>query len=629
MQAAERTPDAIQRVLERLQTRNAEAIQRILEDLHARYRDFDEGKPADYIPELGKADPKDFGIVIATTDGRIYEIGDTRKEFTIQSISKPFTYALALQLLSDDYMKTKVGVEPSGDAFNAISLHPETGIPRNPMINAGAIATTAQVMAYDPERAETLLMDFYSDMAGRRLEVNESVFRSERDTGHRNRAIGHLLRNFDVINTNPEPGLQLYFRQCSVSVNCRDLAVMAATLACQGRNPVTGTVVIDPELTTNVLAVMGSCGMYDYTGQWLYNVGMPAKSGVGGGVMAVVPGRLGIAVYSPPLDSYGNSSRGIAVCEEISKRLQLHLFNQPSRAGTTIRSATTALKRRSRRWRSEEESELLDIHGERIHILQAQGVLDFAAVEELLAEMQSKASAGSILVVDLGQALAMPRVDAALLREQIDDLGRLDVRCLLCRGEHLTEFWPQDGPSDPQQQNRYFISLDRALEVAEDLLLEDLQRDKGEPPAQSCALGLLEYLPASTRSLLEPLLERRVYAEGDLVCRQGDAGDEVYLIESGLFSAVLSPPVVEQPVRFATFSPSVCFGEIAFLSRSPRTADVVAEQEGTCRVLTREVYTQLEREQPQVVIDLLRALHQDLARKLGRTNQQLLLLEQG
>ncbi|MEO1002712.1 MAG: glutaminase A [Cyanobacteria bacterium J06638_7] len=618
----------IERVLQRLHAPNADAIQRILEDLHARYRDLNDGKPADYIPELGKADPMDFGIVIATTDGRIYEIGETRKEFTIQSISKPFTYALALKLISADYMATRVGVEPSGDAFNAISLHPETGIPRNPMINAGAIATTAQVMAHDPEHAEAQLMDFYSDMAGRRLEVNESVFRSERDTGHRNRAIGHLLRNFDIIGTNPEPGLQLYFRQCSVSVNCRDLAVMAATLACQGRNPVTGTAVIDPEITTNVLAVMGSCGMYDYTGQWLYNVGMPAKSGVGGGVLAVVPGRLGIAVYSPPLDSYGNSSRGIAVCEEISKRLELHLFNQPSRAGTTIRSATTALKRRSRRWRSERESELLDRHGEGIHILQAQGVLDFAAVEELLAAMQSKAVEGSILVVDLGQALTLPRVNAALLHEQIDGLSRNGVRCLLCRGDHLVEFWPQDADSDPNQEHRYFINLDRALEAAEGLLLEELQRQSGQPEASSCALGLLEYLPASTRSLLEPLLERRLYQRGDLVCRQGDAGDEVYLIESGLFSAVLAPPVVEQPVRFATFSPSVSFGEIAFLSNAPRTADVVAEEEGSCRVLTREVYALLEREQPQVVIDLLRALHQDLARKLGRTNQQLLLLEQ-
>ena len=226
---------------------NSSSIQQILEDVYARFRDLREGRPADYIPELAKANPDDFGIVIATTDGRLYEVGDTAKDFTIQSISKPFAFGLALKLLSSDHMLAKVGVEPSGDAFNAISLHPVTGIPRNPMINAGAIATTALIWAHDPERAESLLLDFLSDMAGtrKRLSVDEDVFRSERDTGHRNRAIGYLLRNSDVITSSPEQALELYFRQCAVSVSCRDLAVMAATLACQGRNPITNVVGLD------------------------------------------------------------------------------------------------------------------------------------------------------------------------------------------------------------------------------------------------------------------------------------------------------------------------------------------------------------------------------------------------
>ncbi|MFM7676946.1 MAG: glutaminase A, partial [Synechococcus sp.] len=448
------------------------AIQRILEEVHARYRDLRDGRPADYIPELAKADPDDFGIVIATTDGRLYEVGDTGKAFTIQSISKPFAYGLALKLLSADHMQAKVGVEPSGDAFNAISLHPVTGIPRNPMINAGAIATTAQIWAHDPERAESLLLDFLSDMAGHRLSVDEAVFRSERDTGHRNRAIGHLLRNFDVINASPEPGLQLYFRQCAVSVTCRDLAVMAATLACQGRNPRTGVVALDAMTTTNVLAVMGSCGMYDYTGQWLYNVGMPAKSGVGGGVMAVVPGRIGLAVYSPPLDGYGNSSRGIAVCEELSQRLELHLFDQPPRTGTVIRSSTTGRNRYSRRWRSSAEFGLLNEHGERIRVLQVQGVLDFAAVEELLAHLEGSAAPDSFVVLDLAQVMALPAISARLLRDALGSLQNQGIGCLPCRGEHLSDFWPAKG----ENAEGWFGSLDRALETAENLLLEQLRR---------------------------------------------------------------------------------------------------------------------------------------------------------
>ena len=310
----------------------ATAIQNLIEEVHHRLRGRREGKVAGYIPELAKADPEDFGIVVATADGHIYAVGDSDKEFTIQSISKPFAYGLALKLLGREHMHAKVGVEPSGEAFNAISLDPVSGIPRNPMINAGAIATAAQIWQHDPEAAEATLLGFLSDLAGRPLHVDENVYISERDTGHRNRAISHLLRNFNVIESDPEGGLDLYFRQCAIAVSCRDLAIMAASLACQGRNPISGADPLNADHTIQMLALMGSCGMYDYAGQWLHDVGMPAKSGVGGGVLAVVPGRLGVAVYSPRLDPFGNSVRGIEVCEELSKRLGLHLYNQNPRA---------------------------------------------------------------------------------------------------------------------------------------------------------------------------------------------------------------------------------------------------------------------------------------------------------
>ncbi|CAK6700223.1 glutaminase A [Synechococcus sp. CBW1002] len=602
----------------------ASAIQQILEEVHARFLNLRDGAPADYIPELAKADPDDFGIVIATTDGRVYEVGQTRKLFTIQSISKPFAYGLALKLLSADHMQTKVGVEPSGDAFNAISLHPVSGIPRNPMINAGAIATTAQIWAHDPERAESMLLDFLSDMAGHRLEVDEAVFRSERDTGHRNRAIGHLLRNFDVINASPEPGLQLYFRQCAVKVTCQDLAVMAATLACQGRNPRTGVVTLDPAITTNVLAVMGSCGMYDYTGQWLYNVGMPAKSGVGGGVMAVVPGRVGLAVYSPPLDSFGNSSRGIAVCEELSHRLELHLFDQPARSGTTIRSSATGKNRYSRRWRSAAEFGHLDRHGERIRVLQVQGVLDFAAVEELLSHLEASVISESFVVMDLAQVVGLPSISAGLVLNQLELLAQRGIRCLLCRGEHLEGFWPGESDTLPPD---WFTSLDTALETAENLLLEKLRLEDAPNALESNTIHLLEVLPEASRAVLEPLLERRSFTKGEVVFRRGDAGQELFLIEAGCFSAgeELQPG---KRIRFATFSTGVSVGEIAFLNGTPRTADMVAEEDGSCLVLQREAFDRLHEERPDLVIEILLALHGDLALKLQRANQQLSLLEQ-
>ncbi len=425
-----------------------------------------------------------------------------------------------------------------------------------------------------------------------------------------------------MISASPEPGLQLYFRQCAVSVTCRDLAVMAATLACQGRNPRTGVVALDAMTTTNVLAVMGSCGMYDYTGQWLYNVGMPAKSGVGGGVMAVVPGRIGLAVYSPPLDGYGNSCRGIAVCEELSQRLELHLFDQPPRTGTVIRSSTTGRNRYSRRWRSSAEFGLLNEHGERIRVLQVQGVLDFAAVEELLAHLEGSAAADSFVVLDLAQVMALPLISAQLLRDALTGLQEQGIGCLPCRGEHLHDFWPEEG----EQAEGWFSSLDRALETAENRLLEQLRRQQAE--AHLGGVTLLEDLQEESRTRLVPLLERRRYCRGEAVCRQGDAGAELFLVESGSFSAGMEVSPPGNRIRFATFSPGVSMGEIAFLNALPRTADLVAEEDGTCLVLHRGTYEQLQQEAPQVVIDLLLALHRDLARKVDRANQQLRLLEQ-
>lgn len=608
---------------------NATAIQEILEEAHARFSGLRDGQPAHYIPELANANPDHFGLALATPNGHVYSVGDAGEAFTIQSISKPFTYALALQLLSAEQLQQTVGVEPSGDAFNAISLDGGSGRPRNPMINAGAIATTAQVMAHDPERAETLLLEFYSQLAGRPLAVDEAVFRSERDTGHRNRAIGHLLRQFGIIASDPEPSLQLYFRQCAVSVTCRDLASMAATLACQGRNPLTGVGVVDPAVNTNVLAVMGSCGMYDYAGQWLHDVGMPAKSGVAGGLLAVVPGRLGLAVYSPPLDSLGNSVRGIAVCEWLSRQLDLHLFNQPAPAGRCLRSSSDGRRRHSRRWRQDGERRWLDLQGARLRLLELQGVLDFAASEELLAEIDRQCMAGCVLVLDLGRVTSLPPVGARLMRQQLDSLAARRITVLLCMGRHGTTLWPgAAGAPDPTPWLRTFRCRDEALEHAEELLLAE-RRASGSPALEPRRPGLLEQLPQASRSVLEPLLQRRQFEAGMLACRGGGPGSDLFLIESGRFSVLNAGAPSGGRDRLAGFGAGAWFGEVAFLGSGAGSADVLAETPGTCLVLTREGLEQLERQHPAAVIALMRLLHAELACKLERTNQELVLLEDG
>ena len=305
-----------------------------LQELQRQFADLDDGEVADYIPELAKANSDWFGICIATTEGHVYEAGDSRQEFTIQSISKPFVYGLALEDNGRADILRKIGVEPTGDAFNSISLDPQTGRPANPMINAGAIAAAGQIMGHDDNKKVNRILEMLSTYAGRALTVDETVYQSESETGHRNRAIGYMLRNFNILEEDPTPTLELYFRQCSISVCCRDLAVMGATLANAGKNPVTGERAIRGEYVENVLGVMGSCGMYDYAGEWIYKVGMPAKSGVAGGILAVLPGRLGIGVFSPRLDSRGNSVRGIEVCNRISMDFNLHMFNvvQPGKS---------------------------------------------------------------------------------------------------------------------------------------------------------------------------------------------------------------------------------------------------------------------------------------------------------
>lgn len=459
----------------------ANVIQELLEELHRKYAGCDEGSVATYIPELAKACPQDFGIAIATAGGHLYEVGDTRRSFTIQSISKPFVFGLGMKLLTPEFLSRKVDVEPSGEAFNAISLDPLTGKPRNPMINAGAIAISAQISAHAPDAALDLLLEHFAQLAGRPLVIDEAVYRSESETGHRNRAIGHLLRNFNIIESDPEPALDLYFRQCALSVDCRDLAVMASTLACQGRNPFTGQLPLSPDLAVRVLALMGSCGMYDFAGQWLHDVGIPAKSGVAGGVLAVMPGSLGIAIYSPPLDSYGNSVRGVAVCTELSHGVGLSLFNQCPQPTPTIRRSYRGSQRNSRRWRSERETRLLDPRREQISILHLQGALDFAALEQISAALVSLPADTRILILDLAHVSELPPAAADLLERQLATLVDHDRTILLSRAFRLPHLEvPASGTTDRLLR---FDHLDTALEAAENLLLESSegrpQRRKG------------------------------------------------------------------------------------------------------------------------------------------------------
>lgn len=303
-----------------------ENLEAVLNDLHCKYKSLQDGAVANYIPELAKVNPDLFSICVVTVDGEVYQVGDDKQLFTIQSISKVFAYGLALEDHGRDYVLTRVGVEPTGDAFNAIILDEQSNRPLNPMVNAGAIATTSLIKGSGPTERLNRMLNMFSRYMGHDVFVDISVFTSERSTGHRNRAMAHLMLNFGMIDRNIEESLDLYFQQCAVMVNCYDLAVMAATLANKGINPITKDRAVDSSYIKDILSVMYTCGMYNFAGEWAYKIGIPAKSGVCGGIIAIVPNKMGIGVFSPRLDARGNSVRGVKVCEEVSQMLGLHLF---------------------------------------------------------------------------------------------------------------------------------------------------------------------------------------------------------------------------------------------------------------------------------------------------------------
>lgn len=298
-----------------------------LEELIQKYSSDKKGAQASYIPELAKVNPDYFGIAVVTVDGDVYSAGDIEQNFTLQSASKPFVYGMALEEHGREFIRARVGVEPSGEAFNSIvELEKNTHRPYNPMINSGAIAISSYIQDKDKIKRLERVLNLFGDYVNHPVSVDEAVFQSEKKTAHRNRSIAHLLRHFDVIGDDIEESLDLYFKQCSVLINTVDLATMAATLANNGVQPKSQKQVIKEEYVIDMLSLMFTCGMYDTAGEWAYTVGLPAKSGVSGCILAVVPGKMGIAAYSPLIDQHGHSVRSVNAIKDLVKKYNLSIF---------------------------------------------------------------------------------------------------------------------------------------------------------------------------------------------------------------------------------------------------------------------------------------------------------------
>jgi glutaminase len=595
-------------------------IQAFVDALHARFAGLADGRVADYIPELAKADPSKFGIAIATVDGRVYEAGDTRAPFTIQSISKPLVYGVALEDCGAERVRASIGVEPSGDAFNSISLEAGTGRPLNPMINAGAIATSSMVQGADRDARLARVVGALSAYAGRPLAIDEAVFESERSTGHRNRAIGHLLRNHGILTDDPEPALELYFRQCSVVVDARDLALMAATLANGGVNPATSQRAVAAAHLGAILSVMTTCGMYDFAGEWVARVGMPAKSGVGGGIVAVLPGQLGIGVYSPALDARGNSVRGVKVCEAISAELGLHFLQPPRVAGVAVRARYDGAQVRSKRRRSGAEAALLDHHGSTIVVHELQGDLRFATLEPVIRALSETLPAPAFAVLDFKRVAHADAASVRLLARLVEAFGRRGAHLVFSRVRRGSAIDALAGELDPHHVGALVFQpqLDLALEWCERRLIEQHTRER--PVQRLAALAehaLCAGMSAADVATLDAHLAREHIEAGTLVFRRGDAADALYLLLGGEVSIVV--PLPDGAVkRLATLGPGMAFGESALFADGVRSADLRADAQVECASLDRAAFRRLEVEHPAVALRLLhnvlRSTHATTAR---------------
>lgn len=603
-------------------------ISLIIRELFERHRSCDEGALADYIPELTKANPDWFGISVFTADGHAYEIGDTKQEFTIQSISKAFTYGMILDEHGIGEVQKRIGVEPSGEAFNSISLDPETGRPLNPMINAGAIASTGMVAGRGFENRFEKIRKRFSQFAARDLGVDEAVYRSESSTGFRNRAIANLLRNFEMLDDPVDEAVEVYFKQCSILVNCHDLSVMAACLANGGTNPLTQERVLDQTNVEKVLSVMSTCGMYDYSGEWIFTVGLPAKSGVGGGVMGVLPGQLGVAVFSPKLDEKGNSVRGVRVFAELSKKFNLHLFNLPVISDQVIRRVYRLSQMGSHCNRLQSHHETIRKHGHAVTVIELQGDIFFSALERVVRSTAEHASDSEIFVLDLNRAGLFDTATADLLVEVATQLQAVGKRLLVVDHFKKLDRATFDGLVDCVE---FFDQIGYALKACED---EIIRKHHAVPMVNGLVpfyeFDLFSELSPSQLSEVEGLLEMKAFTKGEKVIEEGDEPDDIYFLSKGEISIYQQGSHEFGKGRLvSTFGPGACFGDIAALSGAKRSADVWADNDITCYTLPVASFRALETSNPQIYMRLLRGILMLNVNRLRRRDLEVAALNSG
>jgi len=597
---------------------NEPPLQRFLTGCYEEFKSDNSGAVADYIPELKRANPAHFGIGLVTIDGHVYEVGNSAVPFTIQSVSKAFVFALALDMVGEERVAAAIGVEPSGEAFNSIRLTNDNR-PFNPMVNAGAIACSGLIHQADGAHAFERIREKLSQFAGRELGVDDAVHASEALTGNRNRAIAWLLRNYLVLQDDVDAVLDTYFRQCAILVTARDLAVMAATLANRGVNPVTGVPVISPNIVARTLSVMTSSGMYDYAGEWIYRVGIPAKSGVGGGIVAALPSQMGLGTFSPCLDSHGNSVRGLKVCEALSSRFDLHMLNRSADVRTCIIADYDIFGISSRRSRQPHEQQILDERHSDIRVIELVGALNFAAIDYVTRRLAGEPPNAALLILDFRRVPDLTAAGAQLLSENLAMLGNAGVTAILTG---LEAVWTEiRARTAVPQRLRRFALLDEGIEWAEDQVI---YRYGGFTSSKETShLGeqalLAELAPEEIAALAELSTMRR-YEAGQRIISAGEPANSLFFLQSGMVSVKLP-----SGVRLASLGPGMEFGEMAIIE-TRRSADVWADTAVKCLELPLDSFADYRRLHPQIAMKIMRNLSALLARRLILANAKVDLL---
>jgi glutaminase len=529
-------------------------------------------------------------------------------------------FALALDTLGAAQVESQIGVEPSGDPFNSIRLNADNH-PFNPIVNAGAIACSGLIHQAKGDGAFEYIRQALGRFAGRELDIDEAVYASESATGDRNRAIGYLLRNSTVIKDDVGAVLEVYFRQCSVLVTARDIAVMAATLANRGVNPVTGEQVMTPYAISRTLSVMTSSGMYDYAGEWIYRVGIPAKSGVGGGILAALPARLGLGSYSPRLDSHGNSVRGIKVCEALSLHYDLHMLNRSDDARNSIIADYNIGKRASRRSRRPHEQKILAAHHGDIRILELVGTLTFSNVDFIWRQLAA-GPRPHFIIFDVRRVAAMTRAGARLLAEGLRELAVFHITAVISGIKRASPQWQPLGEWVKGISNlRNYPLLDDAIEWAEDQIVYRHGGSIDQVEITELAeQKLLAGLSPDELALIASLGTIRTYHAGQRIITAAEPAVSLFFLRSGVVHIKL-----RGGVRLATLTAGMAFGEMALLE-TRHSADVEADVTSTALEVPLSDFQRFREQHPRTGERIMRNLAQLLADRLKVATTQVNLL---